>query len=53
MDIQGAEGAALEGMKMLLRRRSRLALMMEFRPFGSCIARGALPGRLYSASVKR
>jgi FkbM family methyltransferase len=34
MDIQGAEGAALEGMKMLLRRQSRLALMTEFWPFG-------------------
>src|SRR5207248_2899965 len=34
MDIQGAEAAALEGMKTLLRRQPQVALITEFWPFG-------------------
>jgi FkbM family methyltransferase len=34
MDIQGAEGAALDGMKALIRRQPQITLITEFWPFG-------------------
>lgn len=34
MDIQGAEGAALRGMQLLLRRLPHLVILMEFWPMG-------------------
>lgn len=48
MDIQGAEGMALEGMQGLLSRATRLSILMEFWPQG--LARcGADPGQLLAS----
>lgn len=45
MDIQGAEGMALEGMQGLLSRSRRLSIMMEFWPQG-LVRCGADPGKV-------
>lgn len=46
MDIQGAEGHAVEGMRRLLDRRPPPAMLMEFWPYGLRTA-GTDPGALY------
>jgi hypothetical protein len=38
MDIQGAEGLALTGMKGLLRRSSSVKMITEFCPYVLCLA---------------
>ena len=34
LDIQGAEGVALEGMKKMLARNPKIVILMEFWPMG-------------------
>jgi len=47
MDIEGAEKAALEGMRQLVARNLSLKLIMEFSP-GTQVGAGVSPDELFS-----